>query len=220
MRMLSLAAALAAIVAGGQASAALVSVAGPTSSLGTPAAIIAAPASATDTSVTGTGMLGFNERQGVLLSSALAVDGGTIAAGLRVSSHMIFLNGDDSLTAALSHGTSQNAVQWTFSGTILGVMSDRGARLELASTALLGSPTTLYPTGNRSGSRGFELGTNPLDGYRVNGNVLDVWMSVTQPGDWIRVVTAAPVPVPAAFGFLAAGLGLLGLLARRRQRSA
>lgn len=37
-------------------------------------------------------MIGFSEKQNVKLSSNLAIDGGFIAAGQLVSSHMIFLN--------------------------------------------------------------------------------------------------------------------------------
>ena len=50
------------------------------------------------------------------------------------------------------------------------------------------------------------------DGYFINGLLLDVRMEVTEPGDWIRVITASAVPVPAAILLFApALLGFLGL---------
>jgi len=58
----------------------------------------------------------------------------------------------------------------------------------------------------------------PGDGYSIiNGNELQLAMRVSEPGDWIRVVTAAEVsavPLPAsAFLF---GPAVLGFIARRR----
>ena len=202
-------------------SAAIISVSGQLSSAGTAAAIIAAPLSVIDDApgAENTGMQGFNERQGVTLAGALAVDGGSIAAGTIVDSHMIFLNGAGS--GLLTHGFGQDGgVQWTFSGTILGVMSDSNGTLEAASNSVLGALGTTYP--GSFGARGLE--GNPFDNfnddfYSFAGNVLTLGMRVTEPGDWIRVVTAspAPVPLPAAGWMLIAGLGALGAAARRRR---
>ena len=50
------------------------------------------------------------------------------------------------------------------------------------------------------------------DGYVINGLLLNLRMEVTEPGDWIRVITASAVPVPAAlFLFGPALLGFMGL---------
>jgi hypothetical protein len=124
---------------------------------------------------------GFNERQNVLLPASINVDGGSIVAGTRVSSHMIFLN---TLGGALA-----NDVQtWTFDGLVLGVMSDGPGLLEGATTPLLGALGTVYPA--PFSNRGLESN----DSYIVAGNQLTLRNSVTQPGDWIRVVTASAVP--------------------------
>lgn len=206
-------AALAAIALAAPASAAILSVSGPLSSAGVAAAKIGAPADVGNSGAGALGMLGFDELQGVTLGAALAVDGGFIAAGTVVDSHMIFLNRPDTAISSINHGTSGlGPVEWTFSGMILGVMSDNGGGLEAASNAILGAPGTSYPGGFIN--RGFEP-TNP-DFYTIlSADTLGVGMLVSQPGDWIRVVTA-PVPLPAAGWMLFAGLGALGWLSRRR----
>jgi hypothetical protein len=203
--------------------AAIMSVSGELSSAGTAAQIIAAPASVADDApgAENTGMQGFNERQGFTLGAALDVDGANdIAAGTVIDSHMIFLNtAGSSLT---THGFGQDgAVNWTFSGDILGVVSDRNGVL-LAASDFLGLDSTAYP--GAFDARGLE--SNPLDGlfnddfYSFSGNVLSLGMRVTEPGDWIRVVTAsdvAPVPLPAAAWMLLSGLAAIGAASRRRR---
>ena len=203
------------------ASAAVISVSGPLSSAGGAATIIAAPTSVADDlpGAENTAMQAFNEVQGFTLLSNLAVDGGSIAAGTKVDSHMIFLNSNGS--TRISHGLGQaGGVQWTFSGTILGVMSNSNGSLEAASNSFLGAPGTAYP--GSFGARGLE--GNPFDNvnddfYSFAGKVLTIGMQVTEPGDWVRVVTAspAPVPLPAAGWLMIAGLGALGAAARRRR---
>lgn len=150
--------------------------------------IIPAPPSVVDSSGAGgasnTHQQAFNERQVVLLTAAIGVDAGSISAGTLVSSHMIFLNKADTAPGSL---TDLN-VTWTFSGGVLGVMSNSNGSLEVASSGLLGAPGTTYPA-LPFPARGLEPGTP--DGYAVAGNAITVSMAVSQPGDWIRVVTAA-----------------------------
>lgn len=206
------------LLASASAHAGLISVIGPNSNLGTLPSIIGAPAHVLDDIVTNTGMQGFDEAQNVTTSIAYTTDSGVIAAGTTVDSHMIFLN-----TQGPNLGVHAGAV-WTFSGNILGIMSDRGGFLEAASSAELGAPGTNYTVGAGAPpfpARGLEsnngtgLGAN--DGYQmVAPNVLRVSMRVTEPGDWIRVVTASTVPEPATLGILGLGLTVLGFARRRR----
>jgi len=202
-------AAFVALVSIAPAHSAIISIGGPQSSAGSFASLIAAPSSVEDDTTTNTGQQGFNEAQGVLLGSALAVDGGSIAAGTRVDSHMIFLNSQGN--ADISH----YQVTWGFSGNILGVMSDSSGNLEAASNALLGAAGTTYPGG--FAARGLEGGG---DNYSFLGSAMTLGMHVTEPGDWIRVVTVSAVPLPAALPLYGAGIAVLGFLGWRRRKNA
>ncbi|GAB4255337.1 MAG: hypothetical protein Kow0092_00330 [Deferrisomatales bacterium] len=122
----------------------------------------------------------FDERQCVVLPVDLPVDGGAIPAGTVVDSHLIFLNTDGPVAA------SDPDVVWTFDGPVLGVQSDVGGTLEAASSALLGAPGTAYPAAFPN--RGLE--TN--DGYAVAGPTVTLTSRVSEPGDWVRVITEAP----------------------------
>jgi hypothetical protein len=103
-------------------------------------------------------------------------------------------------------------VVWTFDGPVLMVFSDIGGTGEASTNALLGLPTTTYP--GAFANRGLE--TN--DGFMVSGNTLSVWMQVTEPGDWIRVVTRGECGVPDSGQTLGLfGLALAGLAAACRK---
>ncbi len=204
----------------------------PGTSTGVFAAEIAAPLSATNNTVTNIAMQGFEEKQGVLLSSNLNVDnnskmsnGGIVSAGQMVNSQLIFLNG------ATGHFLRQENVLWTFDGEILGVMSDGQGTLEVNSTALLGAVGTIYPSSGFN-ARGLEGNlSSHNDTYSVSGNTLTTSFFVTQPGDWIRVITAftdpdpanigvGVVPLPAALPLYGTGLAIMGFIGWRRKRKA
>jgi hypothetical protein len=193
--------------------AALVGVSGPASTTGDSPEIITPQAFVFDDFVTNLAMQGFDEAQGVTTTIAHSIDGGSIAAGTLVDSHMIFLNlvDNDPVITALDHVN----VEWTFSGNILGVMSNNSGTFESNSTFELGSPSTTYAVFDGRGLEGNNgSGADQSDGYLILAalNVLRVSMSVdgTEPGDWIRVVTASVVPVPAAIWLF--GTALIGLV--------
>jgi hypothetical protein len=192
--------------------------------------IISAPTSVVNSSKSGGYandlMSGFNEQQNLFLTQNLAVDSivngkvektkfstaGTsfISAGKKINSHMIFLNQKDGQT-----GTIKAESIWTFDGKILGVMSDLNGSLLSASDSLLGAAGTTY--GQAFSNRGMETG----DTYSVlSPSELKVNMNITQPGDWIRVITEAsdlsstPVPEPTTLVTLFA-VGALGLRQRK-----
>ena len=186
------------------ASALIVDVSGPNSSVGNAPVEISNPDFALDDDVTNNGMQGFNEQQAFTLQSDLKVDAtppsdpattfGTIATGTVVNSHMIFLN--SSGNTLIEHFD----VEWTFDGDILGVMSDMDGIFEAASRSL-GATGTTYPNydDDTFRARGLDNDGGGFanlngDGYSVADNVLTISMAVTEPGDWVRVVTA-PVPL-------------------------
>jgi hypothetical protein len=150
---------------------------------------------------------GFNEKQGVLIGGAgVSVDSGSVAAGMRVDSHLIFLN-----TPSGTPRTDTGA-EWVFSGDIIGVMSDKDGGLMAATDSIFAAFNNYFADvvgGSGFDNQGLE---GSFDGYTFAGNVLSLDMRVTEPGDWIRVLTVSEVPVPAAlFLFAPALLGFLGL---------
>ena len=205
MCRIALAAVCIAALMGGNSFASIIAVAGPLSSANVAPVIIGAPGSINNATVASRGQQGFNEAQGVVTSIAYATDSGIIPAGTSVDSHMIFLNFPNR-----SGRQSHTGVVWTFSGRILGVMSDLYGRYEAASNRELGAPGTTYPGVFRH--RGLERN----DSYVVAGNQITVNMMVSQPGDWIRVVTVdMPEPTTLAVWTL---LGLTFVGGRWRPR--
>lgn len=163
--------------------------------------IIDAPATILDDTTTNDHQQGFNEAQDVWLPYDLAVDGGFIEAGTTVDSHMIFLNTEGGTFAT-------DTQDWFFDGLVIGVMSNYNGSLEVASSDLLGAAGTVYPNSPFS-ARGMEGN----DGYIALDNSIRVRMSVTEPGDWIRVITQ--VPEPASIFVLLSGLLALGWLRKK-----
>ena len=184
------------------------------------AAIVSGPdinaaVSVQEDSPTNTAQQGFDELQGVVLSRTINVDGGTIAKGTKVDSHLIFLNTQGGTRA-------DDRKRWVFSGDIIGVMSNESGSLMNDSNDLLAAFNDYFTTGSSLPFNAAGLEQNNIatgDGYTVLGAVLDLRMVVTEPGDWIRVVTVSEVPVPAALWLFAPALmGFLGL--RRKSKEA
>ena len=155
-----------------------------------------------------------NEAQGVTLGSALTTDQGAIAAGSIVDSHMIFLNRGD------TNGGSANLLDldavFEFSGRILGTMSDIHGGARMVPSDFLGG---IYTYANFN-NRGLERSGQHKDEFQITGandTFLNAQFNVTQPGDWMRVVTVAPVPVPAGLVLLVSGLAGFGALKRRKK---
>ena len=152
--------------------------------------IIPAPASAVDDApgAENDHQQAFDEAQGVVLPADVSCDGGVVLpAGMTVNSHMIFLNTPGPAFAS-------DTETWTFDGDVLCVMSDSPGALESATSGFLGAPGTAYP--GSFAARGLEGG----DSYLVAGNAITVTMVVTEPGDWIRVVTEVPNEAPDCSG--------------------
>jgi hypothetical protein len=126
----------------------------------------------------------FNEAQNVVLPAPVKCDNKVVLSkGARVNSHMIFLN-----TKGKTQVTDTQI--WTFDGPIVCVMSDGPGSLEAASNVVLGAAGTTYPGGFTA--RGLE----DNDAYSVSGNKIKVKMTVTEPGDWVRVVTEYVDTIP------------------------
>ena len=189
--------------------------------------IIPAPVSVENGYVYNWRVQAFDEAQDVVLSKAVGVNGRRqIAAGTKVDSHMIFLNVKNGvsqrhygLTGSLYN--DPGPVSFTFDGTILGVMADIHGQREAASNDQLAAPGTGYPGSFLD--RGLEENdwrNKNNDWFVYSGNTIWLGMNVSQPGDWIRVVTAAPpaIPVPATGLLLPFGLGVLSLMRNRRKR--
>ena len=159
-------------------------------------------------SVTNTLQQGFNEKQGVNVVGTINIDGGGTLSNVKVDSHLIFLN-----TASGSLNTNAT---WTFDGLIAGVMSDQNGLLMTATDGQFAAFSNYFTTGTPAPF--ITQGLESNDGYSIAGNVLSLNMRVSEPGDWIRVLTVSAVPVPAAvFLFAPALLGFMGL--RRKAKN-
>jgi len=173
--------------------------------------VIAAPAMVGEDDPINTSIQAFNEGTGVFLAAALGVDGGSIAAGTLVDSHMVFLNSDGQTRIEAS-------ATFTFDQVILGIMSSQnGANLFLSDNIVNGGTT--YLPGGYGNNRGLESN----DSVTQNGLYsLDFDLIVTEPGDWVRVITAsaAPVPVPAGLVLLPTGIAAFAAMRRRKARKA
>ena len=151
----------------------------------------------------------YDEVQDLVLLSDLTTDDGTVGAGRVVSSHMLFLNRE----AGGPNRVGPYEATFTFSGNVLGVFGNLAG--QNATDALLGGGT------DYSGLTGLSArGLEGNDRYSIAGDTISVRFTVTEPGDWLRVVTVAPVPVPAGAVLLPMGLAALGAMRRRKAAKA
>jgi len=127
-----------------------------------------------------------------------------------LDSHLIFLNSASSGQNYIDH-----TQEWKFDGAILGVMSNKSGSLMNDTNSLFAIGAYFNDGGSSLPFAAAGLEQNNIltgDGYVINGLLLNLRMEVTEPGDWIRVITASAVPVPAAlFLFGPALLGFMGL---------
>lgn len=153
-------------------------------------------------------LFGFDEGI-VTLTSDLAFAGGTIAAGTRVESHLVFFdprNKNDSVSASVS-----------FEQAIIGFITTKTDLL--ATNSLFGLASVRYRSG---GALGLE-GGDAVSIAAANGNqlILNLTEKANNPvGDYMRVFTlapvTAPVPEPSTYAMFLAGILCMGLLSRRR----
>lgn len=96
----------------------------------------------------------------------------------------------------------------TFDAPILFVEDDQAGMI---ATAAFGKPGVVYDYSNA------DIGLESVDraGTSVAGSTLTIAWNANDPGDHVRVMTA--IPEPQTHALMAAGLGMLGWLARRRR---
>ncbi|WP_375690462.1 PEP-CTERM sorting domain-containing protein [Pseudooceanicola sp. LIPI14-2-Ac024] len=164
---------------------------------------IAAPVEVGNNNHNSPDLLAFDEMQGVLVTSAMALEIGGLTAGTRVDSHFVFF---DALTKSTQTG-------WvSFSGTIVGVATS-DASLN-ATDAMFGAAGTIY---NTPTYRGLESKTDKAAIDAVDGSILTLDWASLSPGDYVRVFTLASIPVPAAGSLMLLGLGAAGIAFRRKK---
>ena len=153
-------------------------------------------------------ILAFNEQQGLDLVGSLSLDD-VVINDRRISSHMILLNIADKEPNAPTR--LSYSADFSFDGDILGVISTRrGLRLSAPVVGLVGTDYGDFRN----------IGLERNDGYTItSANTLNVDFRVRQPGDWIRVITVAPVPVPAGAVLLPTALIAMGAMRRRKAKA-
>jgi hypothetical protein len=160
----------------------------------------------------------FNEKQSTLFGTAPVTDmGGPIASSTLVSSYYVYFDPlvNQRIRASL-----------TFSEAILGVYMFTGTADStlLSGTGLKGSADNFgLATVNYQyvAATGLEAADRSASRFSFSGTGLYLDWTASNPGDHIRVLTAAPVvtavPEPESYAMLFAGLGLIGSIVSRRR---
>ena len=148
-----------------------------------------------------------------------------LPSGVTVDSHMIFLN-----QPREENGPLRFEMAFTFDGAVLGIMnhaknlawSDETFGL-LDDILYPGQPGSPYKANYAKRGHGSADGDGDYVYYDpADPNTVIVSTKVTQPGDWIRIITLSPeeppvvTPEPSTFALML--LGGAGLLAIRKRR--
>jgi hypothetical protein len=150
---------------------------------------------------------GFDEKS-VTLAAPLNVFSSTggaakvLAAGTRVQSHYVFYD----------------PVAGSFSGTVLFDKPILGVIWSTADMAVTDPVFGLKGVGYNSVAA---TGLEPTDLFSFSGSTLSVNWSASNPGDFVRVLTAIPtaVPEPSSYAAMLMGVAMLGTVAYRRSKS-
>jgi hypothetical protein len=164
----------------------------------------------------------FSEKQSTVFGNAPTVDlGGPIASGVLVSSYYVYFDPKIS---------QQIKASLTFSEAILGVYFVTG-NADTSPGGVFHSGTGLKGSADNFGlstvsyqyvaATGLEAADRSASHFSFLGNSLSLNWTASNPGDHIRVLTAAPmvtaVPEPESYAMLLAGLGLIGSIVVRRR---
>lgn len=165
----------------------------------------------------------FSEKQSTLFGTAPVTNlGGPIASSTLVSSYFVYFD---------PAASQRIKASLTFSETILGVYFLTGTA-DSSPKGVFHSGTGLKGSADNFGlstvnyqyaaATGLEALDRSSSHFSFLGNSLSLDWTASNPGDHIRVLTAAPVvtavPEPESYAMLLAGLGLIGSIVVRRRK--